>query len=105
MKRRMFFNRTLSFSLALKSFAHRPIPQGADKPYERLWYIPIEDEDIQDLSLRFTLSQGVTAAIPPGDPFFFPNALNIARGPVAISSAELERIESLSSGVDPLFSA
>jgi predicted aldo/keto reductase-like oxidoreductase len=91
--------------LALKSFAHRPIPQGAEKPYERLWYVPIEDEDIQDLSLRFTLSQGVTAAIPPGDPFFFPKALNIAQGPVTLSSAELKKIESLSSEVNPLFSA
>lgn len=91
--------------LAIKGLAHRPIPQGMEKPYERLWYIPIEDEEVQNLSLRFTLSQGVTAAIPPGDPQFFPNALNIARGDVAISSAELKKIESLASGVDPLFSA
>ncbi len=91
--------------LAIKGLAHRPIPQGTDKPYERLWYIPIEDEEIQNLSLRFILSQGVTAAIPPGDPQFLPKALTIARGSLAISSAEFKKIESLSSGVDPLFSA
>lgn len=91
--------------LALKAFAHRPIPQGTDKPYDRLWYIPIEEKELQDLSLRFTLSQGVTAAIPPGDPKFFPAALNIARGPVGISNAEQEKIKSLSTGFAPLFSA
>lgn len=91
--------------LALKGLAHSPIPQGTDKPYERLWYIPIEDNDLQALSLRFTLSQGVTAAIPPGDPKFFPSALKIAREPVGISSSELEKIRSLSSGVNPLFTA
>ena len=66
---------------------------------------PIEDEKIQNLSLRFTLSQGVTAAIPPGDPPFLPIAVHIARGAVALSSDELEKIKSLSSGVAPLFSA
>ncbi len=90
--------------LAIKGLAHRPVPQGEDKPYERLWYIPIEDEEVQNLSLRFTLSQGVTAAIPPGDPQFLPTALNIGREAVAITKAELEKIKSLSDGVAPLFS-
>ena len=91
--------------LALKGLAHTLIPEGKDKPYERLWYIPIEENEIQDLSLRFTLSQGVTAAIPPGDPVFWPGALEIAQGHLYISSNEIKKLEGISSGVTPLFNA
>ena len=91
--------------LALKGFAQTGIPQGVEKPYQKLWYIPIEDEEIQSLSMRFTLSQGVTAAIPPGDPHFWLNAIKIAQERTSISSAEIEKLESLSNGVAPLFTA
>lgn len=91
--------------LALKGLAQTRIPPGIKKPYEKLWYIPIEDEEIQTLSLRFTLSQGVTAAIPPGDPLFWPNALKIAQDQHTFSSSDKKKIEILSVGVEPLFTS
>ena len=57
--------------LALKSLALRRLNPGEKSGYDKCWYRPIEEEETAMLALRFTLSQGVTAAIPPGEAVFF----------------------------------
>jgi predicted aldo/keto reductase-like oxidoreductase len=89
--------------LALKALAFTLVPDEEEKPYERLWYKPIEDDGIAKLSLRFTLSQGTTAAIPPGDAKFFWKAVDFAQNITTITSAENEQLAKLSEGVKPLF--
>ena len=89
--------------LALKSLAFTRIPKGEKKPYERLWYIPIEDKRTASLSLRFTLSQGVTAAIPPGDHQFWDVAMKIAQNYTPPDLKELSELKEISSGISPLF--
>jgi len=91
--------------LALKALAFTRIPEGTKKPYDRLWYIPIEDEKVANLSVRFTLSQGVTAAIPPGDPGFWDIALNTAQNYSPVTNDEIAELEKISAGVAPLFQA
>lgn len=91
--------------LALKALAFTGIPEGAKKPYDRLWYIPIEDKKVTNLSVRFTLSQGVTAAIPPGDPGFWDIALDIAQNYKPVTNDEIAELEKISAGVAPLFQA
>jgi len=91
--------------LALKALAFTRIPEGAKKPYDRLWYIPIEDEKVANLSVRFTLSQGVTAAIPPGDPGFWDIALDTAQNYSPVTNEEITELEKISAGVAPLFQA
>ncbi len=75
--------------LALKGLALTGIPEGQQRPYEKAWYVPIEDETIGDLSLRFTFSRGVTAAIPPGEYKFWDRAVNIAQRSVEITEGEI----------------
>ena len=64
--------------LALKSMAKNSWPAGTkDHPYSKCWYEPIDDLDLAKLALRFTLSEPVTALLPPGEEKLYRTALNI----------------------------
>ena len=89
--------------LALKALAFTRITEGVENPYKKLWYKPIEDEETSRLALRFTLSQGTTAAIPPGENKFFQRALDIAEAYSPINDEELKILQDLSDGVEPIF--
>ena len=91
--------------LALKALALKSIPEGEKKPYEKLWYIPVEDDEITNLALRFTLSQATTAAIPPGEEKFFWKAVAIAQNFTPLTAAENQKLRQFAEGVEPLFSA
>jgi len=90
--------------LALKAMAFTGVPEGEEKPYQKLWYKPIEDDQITRLSLRFTLAQGTTAAIPPGDTKFFWKAVDFAQDISQITEEEIRQLEGVSQNVQPLFS-
>jgi predicted aldo/keto reductase-like oxidoreductase len=89
--------------LALKTLAYTPIPEGTEKPYQKLWYIPNEDEALSDVAVRFTFSKGVTAAIPPGEEKFFWRALSIVEKDLTFSEAEDQKLQQLAAGIMPLF--
>jgi predicted aldo/keto reductase-like oxidoreductase len=89
--------------LALKAMAHSAVREGESKPYKKCWYRPIEDFQLQALALRFTLSQGVTAAIPPGEPGFFQRALEIARDATPITEKEIALLANRAKTVEPVF--
>lgn len=91
--------------LALKSLALGPVPAGTTKPYPKLWYIPVDDDELINLALRFTLSQGTSAAIPPGEETFFWKAVNAAQNFAPITSAESQRLQQIAQGATPLFKA
>lgn len=90
-------------SLALKALAASPVPSGTPKPFPNLWYIPVADETVASLALRFTLSQHVTAAVPPGDENFFWRAVKIGRDFTPIDANEVQKLKQLAAGVTPLF--
>jgi predicted aldo/keto reductase-like oxidoreductase len=89
--------------LALKTLAYSPIPEGTEKPYPKLWYVPNEDESLSEMAVRFTLSKGVTAAIPPGEEKFFWRALEIAEKDLSFSDADDQKLQQLAGGIAPLF--
>jgi predicted aldo/keto reductase-like oxidoreductase len=89
--------------LALKAFAGGPVPEGSEKPYPKCWYAPIDDPALAELALRFTLSQGVTAAVPPGDVKFFRQALDFAGRMRPINEDELNLLRKKAEGAEPLF--
>lgn len=91
--------------LALKALALSKIPEGEDKPYEKMWYNPIEDDDIANYSLRFTLSKHATAAIPPGDWRFWKKAYNIAKRNIDTpTKKELDILFTYAKNLNPIFS-
>ncbi len=87
--------------LALKAMARSPY-NGARK-YDKCWYQPLEDPEEAALALRWTLSQDITAAIPPGEPKFFKMALDIAEDLRPLSAEETERVKALAEGLQPIF--
>jgi len=89
--------------LALKALAFTRVPQAEEKPYKKLWYKPIEVAETAQLALRFTLMQGTTAAIPPGDAKFWGTALEIARNYTELATSETEQLKKISTGVAPIF--
>jgi predicted aldo/keto reductase-like oxidoreductase len=86
--------------LALKAMAYGKVREGGERPFAKLSYGPIMDPELQDLALRFTLMQSVTAALPPGAQELFGQAIRIAEDFKPLSENEVERLIMLAK--DPL---
>ncbi len=52
--------------LALKALAKRPLKKDETRKWAKSWYVPIDTLDEAIPALAFTLSQPITAALPPG---------------------------------------
>jgi aryl-alcohol dehydrogenase-like predicted oxidoreductase len=52
--------------LAIKALAKRPLDENEEKKWNKAWYVPIDTLEEAIPAMAFTLSQPVTAAIPPG---------------------------------------
>jgi len=93
--------------LALKALAYTPWAsrdqRRAGNP--KCWYRPISDLQRARLALRFTLSENVTAAIPPGDETIYRIAETLAAQFTPLSPNERETLLDSSKGLDPIFKA
>lgn len=52
--------------LALKALALGRVQEGEPRPYPKCWYKPIDDPALGRAAVRWTLAQGITAAVTPG---------------------------------------
>ncbi len=91
--------------LALKAMAFTPWPKGERHDFPKCWYKPASDPELARQALRFTLSEDITAAIPPSDEKLFRMALDIASGFKPLSAPEREDLVARSQGVEPIFRA
>jgi predicted aldo/keto reductase-like oxidoreductase len=92
--------------LALKAMARGRWPEGANrKAYEKCWYEPVANADQAQQALRFTLSEDITAAVPPGDERLYELALDIAADFRPMSPAERKQLLASASGIEPVFRA
>ena len=91
------------YRLALKGVAYHGLADGQDRVREKCWYAPIEDRELMKLALRWTLSQPVTAAIPPGDPELWQMAVELAHNFTSITSEEEMILKNEAKGKRPLF--
>jgi aryl-alcohol dehydrogenase-like predicted oxidoreductase len=64
--------------LAIKAMAHGPWKKNEKRLYPNCWYRPIDNAELALQALRFTLSEDVAAAVPPGDERLFRLALSLA---------------------------
>jgi predicted aldo/keto reductase-like oxidoreductase len=92
-------------TLALKAMAYTPWPSGMERTQPKCWYKPVTDPDLARNALRFALSQGITAAIPPGDEALYQMALDLAPDLTPLTPGECEALIARTEGVDPLFKA
>ena len=91
--------------LALKGLAHRAKKEGEPSNYRKVWYHPIDTEhdEMARLALNWTYEQGVTAAIPPGDPALWDRAFRIAANVQPLTADELQKLRNLAKGAPPVF--
>ncbi len=90
--------------LALKALAHTQWASTDDRAtYPKCWYRPIEDLEHARQALRFTLSEDVTAAIPPGDEKVYRIAETLASQFNPLTQEEREALLASSKDVTPIF--
>jgi aryl-alcohol dehydrogenase-like predicted oxidoreductase len=90
--------------LALKAMARQKWPEGADRSaWPKCWYEPCTDPEEAALALRFTLSQPITAAIPPGEARTLRRALDVAENLQPLSDEEREELRRRATGLAPFF--
>ena len=90
--------------MALKAMAKTTIKDGDVKKYQRCWYHPVEDKKLAALALRYTLSEPITAAIPPGEMKFFRWAVETAENFRPITEEEVRILKKESKDQVPIFS-
>lgn len=93
--------------LALKSLARQRWPKDdpSRKEYSKCWYQPLTEREEARLGLYFTLSQSVTAAIPPGEESLFRMAVDLAMAFKPISKDDLEKVKQMAKSLNPVFQA
>jgi aryl-alcohol dehydrogenase-like predicted oxidoreductase len=64
--------------VALKALAYARIGRSEGRTYPNCWYRPIDNPVLALQALRFSLSEGVCAAIPPGDERLYRMAVDLA---------------------------
>jgi aryl-alcohol dehydrogenase-like predicted oxidoreductase len=89
--------------LALKAMARTHWAEGQPKSFSKTWYEPIADPEEAALALRFTLSQPITAAIPPGEATLFRLAVDIAERFQPLTPEEAEELRRRASALQPIF--
>ena len=91
--------------LALKALAYTRWASREEKMAHnpKCWYQPIEDLEQARQALRFTLSEDVTAAIPPGDEKVYRIAETLAAQFTPLHAEEREALLASSKDVAPIF--
>jgi aryl-alcohol dehydrogenase-like predicted oxidoreductase len=91
--------------LTIKAMAHGPWRKNEKRKYPNCWYRPIEERELARQALRFTLSEDVTAAIPPGDVRLFTMALDMACDLPPLSAEERQALLARTRNLTPLLRA
>lgn len=92
--------------LALKAMAKTVWPKGTketERPNPKCWYQPVALPEEASLALRWTLSQAVTAAVPPGDEKYFRLAMDVAQKFEPIRAEEEKTLMARAAGAEPIF--
>jgi aryl-alcohol dehydrogenase-like predicted oxidoreductase len=91
--------------LALKALAHTSWPDRDHAAWRKCWYQPIDQPELVEKAVRFTLSEDVTAAIPPGEEKLFRMALDYGARFRPLEAKERGDLLKRAQGVHPLFRA
>ena len=89
--------------LALKALAYTHYPEGGRKKYPQCWYLPVTDRELARQALRFSLSEGVTAAVLPGDEGIYAMALELAVDLPPLTEDERRQLLAATEGLKPIF--
>lgn len=91
--------------LAVKALAYAPWRKGEPRRYPNCWYQPIDDPVLALQALRFSLSEGVTAVLPPGDERLYRMAVELAITVTPLSAEEKRQLFERARSVRPIMTA
>ena len=93
--------------LALKAMAKQHWVEGHPdrQTYAKCWYEPLSDPEIAELALRWTLSQPITSALPPGDEKLFRMAMDFGERFKPITPEETKKLRQHANELNPIFEA
>ena len=91
--------------MAIKGMAKTTWPANLehDHPHPKCWYEPASFPDEAALGFRWTLSQHITAAIPPGDERYFRLGMQVGQNFKPVTDAEHQQLLADAAGVKPIF--
>lgn len=91
--------------MAIKAMAKTvwPASEKTHHPFPKCWYKPAALPKEAALALRWTLSQPITAAVPPGEIDYFRLAMNTVQHFRPVDEQEAKTLMARASGVQPLF--
>lgn len=91
--------------LALKGMAKTTWPEAERKnhPNPKCWYQPAALPEEAALALRWTLSQPITAAVPPGEEQYFRRAMDVVQNFEPLKPEEEKGLLARAQGVEPIF--
>lgn len=89
--------------LALKGGAKAKLADPNVRTHEKCWYEPIVDPELMSLAVRFTLSQPITAAVPPGDLDLWRMMADVGENFTPITEAEIEILKKEARSNTPIF--
>ena len=79
--------------VSLKAIAKTNWQDGDDcKKYPNIWYKPIDEEQLAQKAMSWTLEQGVSTIVPPGDETLFRMALKLAPQCEQLSQEQLSSL-------------
>lgn len=89
--------------IALKALAYTTWPTKQHDKWRKCWYEPIENPSLAEKAFRFTLSEDITAAIPPGEEVLFRMALGFAERFQPMDNKERQALLAQAHGIQPIF--
>lgn len=92
--------------LALKAMAKQEWPSENHpdrEKYSKCWYQPVDEQILARLALFWTLSQPITAAIPPGEEKLWRMAADMAQAFKKLTEDQKAKLDYLANDLKPIF--
>ena len=89
--------------LGIKSMALTEHMPSDDREHPKAWYHPIEDENLARKAVSYTLDQGVSVILPPGDIRDFRRAVTIMNNGIELTDEDRLALKKTADSHVPLF--
>ena len=90
--------------IGIKALAKQRWQGEKDKRWPKCWYEPISERELARKALSWTLSQGVSTAVPPGEESLYRLAVEVAPSCQVPTSSDLSELKDIASKCKTLFS-
>ncbi|VGO11800.1 General stress protein 69 [Pontiella desulfatans] len=90
--------------IALKTLSSNKRPEGqAPLKYKKCWYEPIDDPGLAELAMCWTLSQGVSLAVSPGEEVLLRMMMDLYPKLHKLTESEMETLKAYAAPQVPIF--